>query len=157
MTTKTLALVAASILVLSLGARSVRAADVVIVSPERMAQYLVVRDVSVQNDGTVSGMAVNTSSQPVRDAHLLIRHMFLWKNERHPGKNDPSQAIYYTVPQEIPPGGQVAFTVRPESPLPQRRDGRFKSGAEVAAVTQVSPGPATASAPSYAPPEAGTR
>ncbi len=109
----------------------------VIVSPERMERYVVVRDVSLHDDGTVSGVAVNTSNRPLRDVRLLVRHIFLWKKERRPGSNDPSRTTYFTLPQELPPGGQVPFTVRPESPLPKRADGRFDFAVQVASVTEM--------------------
>jgi hypothetical protein len=126
--------------IVPVAARSASAAsDVseVIVSPERMERYVVVRDVSLHDDGTVSGVAVNTSNRPLRDVRLLVRHIFLWKKERHPGRDDPSRATYFMLPQELPPGGQVPFTARPESSLPKRADGRFDSAVQVASVTEM--------------------
>jgi hypothetical protein len=110
--------------------------DTVVVTPdEQVAQSAVVRDVTVE-DGMVSGVVVNNSGYVLRDVDLVIRYGWMWKNEFKPGKNEPSRAVYYTVPGEIAPGGSVPFTYRLESPLPHRADGRFVTSVQVVGFTR---------------------
>ena len=54
--------------------------------------------------------------------------------------DDPSRVDYYTVHNEIPPGGQVDFSYRLGSPLPDRPDGRFETQIQVGSVVEVSRG-----------------
>jgi hypothetical protein len=102
---------------------------------DQVARSVVVRDVNVE-DGTVSGVVVNNSDRRLRDVRLVIRYDWLWNKEFSPGDNSPGRAVYYTLPEEIPPGGRVAFTYRPEFPLPSRTDGRFMASARVVGFTQ---------------------
>jgi hypothetical protein len=69
----------------------------------------------------------------------LIRYVWLWKNEFHPGKDDPSRSDYYDMPGEIPPHGVSRFQYTPSSPLPKRTDGSFLVTVSVAGFTQVIP------------------
>jgi hypothetical protein len=71
----------------------------------------------------------------------LIRYEWLWKNEFHPGKDDPGSSVYYNVPGEIPPGGTARFQYTPNPPLPKRTDGSFQISASVAGFTEVIPQP----------------
>jgi len=87
-------------------------------------------------DGTVSGILLNRSGRTVRDVRLLIRQVWLWKNERHPGDDSPGRVDFYTVPNEIPAGGSVPFQYQPSPPLPRRSDGRFKTEVEVVGFTE---------------------
>ncbi len=88
------------------------------------------------NRGVVSGTIVNNSPDVVRDVKLLVRHTWIWKDERHPGEANPGHAEFYVVPGDIPPGGSLPFTVH-SSPLPARSDGRFDTAVDVAEFTQV--------------------
>jgi len=102
-----------------------------VVPDDRVSASVALRDVAV-NGGDVSGVLVNTSGgKDVRDVELLIRYDWLWKNEFRPGEDNPGRAVYYTVPGEIPPGGQTTFTYRADPPLPARSDGRFNTSVEV--------------------------
>ena len=90
-----------------------------VVPSSRLAERVSVRDVRTR-DGEVSGVVVNTSDRPVRDVQLLISYQWLWENETHPGEGGPGRAVFYTVNQEIPPGGQVPFACWnwvPKSPI----------------------------------------
>jgi len=102
-----------------------------IVSPDEVSRALVVRNLQVSGD-SVSGVLINKSQLPLAEVRLLIRHTFLWKQERSPqtGAN-PSRAIYFDVPGTVPASGAVAFTYRPDPPLPERSDGRFETSVEV--------------------------
>lgn len=83
------------------------------------------------SDALVQGTLVNSSDTQVNDIHLLVNHSFLWKNERNPGRNNPSRTEYYRVVKPIPPAGAMQFEYRPDPPLPKRTDGSFMTTVEV--------------------------
>jgi hypothetical protein len=111
-----------------------------VLSKDQSSRVLVLNNVSAQ-DGVVSGELRNNSSNLVRDVQLLIRYEWLWKNEFHPGKDDPGSSVYYNVPGEIPPGGTARFQYTPNPPLPKRTDGSFQISVSVAGFTEVIPQP----------------
>jgi hypothetical protein len=106
------------------------------VSPQEAAQVVVVTDLSVQ-DGSVSALLANKSSRVVRDVRLLIRHAWVWKDERHPGADSPGTAEYYIVHNAIPPGQSLRIAHTPSPPLPQRSDGHFETSVEVVGFEEV--------------------
>jgi hypothetical protein len=114
----------------------IRAQGPSLASGEQVAQTAIVRDVKVR-DSTVSGVIVNKSPRVLRDVKLMIRHAWLWKNERHPGDDNPGRAEYYTVPGEVAAGGSLPFTYHLEQPLPERTDGHFVTSADVISFTEV--------------------
>ncbi|MBI2365063.1 MAG: hypothetical protein HYV01_08680, partial [Deltaproteobacteria bacterium] len=75
----------------------------------------------------------------LRDVELLVRHVWHWKNEFRPGNDNPGMASYYTMAEEITPGGSVPFTYMQLSPLPSRADGQFETMVSVAGFTEVIP------------------
>ena len=79
------------------------------------------------------------SSNPVRNVRIQIDRSWRWKNERHPGADadNPGRSVVYAVPGEIPPGGRLPFTYRPDSALPQRSDGSFETSVSVVGLEQV--------------------
>ena len=109
-----------------------------VVPSSRIADRVSVRDVRTR-EGEVSGVVVNTSDRPVRDVQLLVSYQWLWENETHPGEGGPGRAVFVTVNQEIPPGGQAPFTYRPETPLSERPDGRYMTNVSVAGFTEITP------------------
>jgi hypothetical protein len=88
-------------------------------------------------DGTVTGTLVNKSTRVIQDIKLLVRHGWIWKNERHPGEDSPGRADYYVVAGPIPAGGSLPFKYEISPPLPRRSDGHFKAGVEVVSFTEV--------------------
>ena len=96
------------------------------------------RNVTLQGDA-VSGVIANDSPHAVRDVKLEITYGWLWKNERHPGTDNPGRTDLYTLAGEIPAGGSMPFTYRPSSPLPTRSDGTFNASASVIGFTEVVP------------------
>ena len=116
---------------------AVTAADIV-GSAEQATQSVAVRNVTAQN-GVVSGEIVNHSPRTLHDVELLVRHVWHWKNEFRPGDDNPGMASYYTMAEEIPPGGSVPFTYRQLSPLESRADGQFETMVSVAGFTEVIP------------------
>jgi hypothetical protein len=129
----------ALVAVVAPAARAIDVTDERVVPEDRLARTVDVEDVTVR-DGTVSGTIVNRTGNTLRDVRLVIRHLWLWNNEMHPGTDDPSRAEYYTVPGEIPPNGRQAFTYRPSTPLPEGRAGRFETDVRVASVVEVERG-----------------
>jgi hypothetical protein len=120
------------------GVQSDRALAATLVSQEQAAQAVSIRNVSVK-DGAVSGEIVNSSSRQIRDVQLLIRYTWLWNNEMHPGQDELSDAIYYTVEGDIPPGGTKPFTYKRSTPLPSRPEGRFEVTVSVAGFAEIIP------------------
>ncbi len=118
-----------------LGAAAIAGAEAP-VSPQDAAQVVAITDVSTQND-TVSAVLVNKTSHLVRDVRLLIRHAWVWENERHPGEDSPGRAEYYIVRNVILPGQRLSITHTPSPPLPKRRDGHFETSLEVVGFEEV--------------------
>ena len=92
-----------------------------------------------ENRDVISGRIINNSSHPIRDPELLVEYHWLWAKEFNPGSNSPGRAAYVKVDKEIQPGESVAFTYRPEPPLPDRKDGRFVPEVSPAGFTIVLP------------------
>ena len=110
-----------------------------VASHDQAGSVLAIENLTVQ-DGTVRGVIRNKSPNTVRDTQLFIRYTFLWKNEFHPGKDDPSAAFYPTVSGDIAPGGSLPFNFTPSPPLPKRSDGNFEApSVSIAGFTQVIP------------------
>jgi hypothetical protein len=110
-----------------------------VASQEQAGTVLTIDKVTVQ-DGTITGEIRNKSKNTVRDVQLFIRYTWLWANERHPGKDSPSEAFYPTVSGDIAPGGSMPFKFTPSPPLPKRSGGKFaQPTVSVAGFTQVIP------------------
>jgi len=103
---------------------------------QEAGRTLEVSNVKVE-DGTVTGELRNNSGNVVRDAQLLIRYTWLWKNEFHPGSDDPSRSVYYTVPGELAAHGTTRFQYAATPPLPKRTDGSFTVSVGVAGFAEV--------------------
>jgi hypothetical protein len=95
-----------------------------------------VRDIKASHD-MVSGSIMNSSHRPLREVRLLIRHAWLWKNERHPGYDNPGRTERYVFSTEVPAGGSAPFTYMITPPLPDRNDGHFVTTVEVVGFTEV--------------------
>jgi hypothetical protein len=129
-----LVVAALSIAVCGVG-RVAPAADAVL-PREDLSKKVLIRDATIGDDGAVAGTLVNTSGHRLKEVRLLVRHDWLWRDEFHPGPDSPGTAGYYVVPQEIPPGGSVSFSYRPDPPLPRRSDGTFQTTVEVAGLLE---------------------
>ena len=105
---------------------------------QQFQKIVEVRDVRAEPD-QVSGVLVNLSSKPVRSVRVRIDRSWLWADEKHAGgaEESPGRTAVYAVPGEIPPGGKLPFTYRPDTPLPQRTDGRFETSVSVVGLEQV--------------------
>lgn len=126
----------ASLLVLALFATAAAGSDDEL-DPKAVSK-VTVQNVTLQGDA-VSGVVSNTSPHTVRDVKLQITYAWLWKNERHPGTDNPGRTDWYTLAGEIPAGGTMPFTYRPASPLPKRNDGTFEASAKVDSFTEIVP------------------
>ena len=107
-----------------------------LVAGQEAAALVSVADVKTRG-GSVSGVLVSQSHQSLRDVELLIRYVWLWNDERHPGEDNPGRSAYYTVPDLIPPGASAPFHYEPSPPLPKRSDGHFEISVEVVGFTEV--------------------
>jgi hypothetical protein len=68
---------------------------------------------------------------------LQILFSWRWKDEFHPGKDDPGRAAYLTIDREIPPGKSAPFNYKPSPPLPARNDGSFDISVKVVGFNRV--------------------
>lgn len=103
-----------------------------------VSRLVALEKISVSDD-SVSGEVVNRAPHAVRDVQLFIRYTWLWDNEFKPGKDDPGRSTYYTLPQEIPPGGRSSFTYKAAPPLAKADGGRFITTIEIAGLTEIIP------------------
>jgi hypothetical protein len=103
---------------------------------EKAGQIVALRNINVK-DGDVSGEVVNNSKNTVRDVQLQILYSWRWKDEFHPGKDDPGRAAYHVLDKELPPGQSARFNYSPSPPLPARKDGMFEITVTVAGFSEI--------------------
>ncbi len=127
----------AAALSLALGASALGVMAETLESSEQAAATVAVHEVHVGSGGRVSGVLENTSPRVLRDVRLLVRHTWLWRKERESQRDNLGRAVYYVVPDEIPPDGSVSFTYKPEPPLRTRSDGHFETSVEVVGFSEV--------------------
>jgi hypothetical protein len=84
------------VVVFALAAAADSTASAATLLTDKSAQVVTLRNVTT-GENQVSGEVANNSKQPVRDVQLQILYSWRWKNEFHPGKDDPGQAFYYAV------------------------------------------------------------
>lgn len=111
-----------------------------LLSQEDVGRIASLRKVETTAQGEVSGEVVNNSKQTLRDVQLQIVYSWRWKNEYHPGKDDPGMATYYVLDQEIPPGKTAHFNYKPSPPFAARTDGEFDITVKVVGFAEVFPG-----------------
>jgi len=75
---------------------------------------------------TVSGTVVNRGKDELQAIRLLVDIAFIWADEATPGAVSPGRALVFTVAGPLPPQGKLGFELRPEPPLEQRTDGRYR-------------------------------
>lgn len=110
-----------------------------LLSQEDVGQVASLRNVMSSEGGEVSGEVVNNSKQTLRDLQLQIIYSWRWKNEYHPGKDDPGMARYHVLKREIPSGQTARFDYKPSPPLASREDGQFDISVKVVGFAQVFP------------------
>jgi hypothetical protein len=101
------------------------------------ADDLVLKNVKIGKDGEISGEVVNTSKETIRDVELQILYSWRWKDEFHPGTDDPGRAVYLTIDREIVPGQSAPFNYKPSPPLPVRKDGYFDISLKFVGFTRI--------------------
>jgi hypothetical protein len=121
-------------------AKKQRGAGPTLQSPEAAGRVVSLRNEMTTEQGEVFGELVNHTKQTLREVRLQILYSWRWKNELHPGKDDPGRATYYLLDQEIPPGQTVRFNYKPSPPLASREDGQFEISVKVVGFAQVFPG-----------------
>ena len=122
---------------LSIGSRVADASDLAVVDALSQPSGVQLEKLRLAN-GVVRGELVNSTAAEVSDVHLLIRYVWLWKNERNPGDDNPGRSEYDVVEGPIAPGARASFEHTPSPPLPVKRsDGRFQVEAVVVGLTQV--------------------
>lgn len=126
----------AIIAILTLTTLPTPAKSATLIQPDQAAQVVTVRNVTEKN-GEVRGELVNNSRQTLRDIDLQILYSWRWKDEFHPGKDDPGRAVYFTIKKELPPGQSEQFEYRLSPPLPARSDGYFDVTVKVVGFAQV--------------------
>ncbi|HEY2920993.1 MAG TPA: hypothetical protein VGK77_18580 [Candidatus Binatia bacterium] len=129
-------LVVAMIATLTLTTLPTTAKPATLLAPDQAAQIVTVRNVT-ERAGDVAGELVNNSKQTLRDIQLQILYSWRWKNEFHPGTDDPGKAVYITVSKEIPPGQSARFDYKPAPPLSARKDGSFDVSVKVVGFSQI--------------------
>jgi hypothetical protein len=129
-------LVAAIIAALTLAILPTTAKPATLIAPDQAAQIVTVRNVT-EKDGEVAGELVNNSKQTLRDIQLQILYSWRWKDEFHPGTDDPGRAVYLTIEKEIPPSQSARFEYKPSPPLPARKDGYSDISVKVVGFSQV--------------------
>lgn len=107
-------------------------------SQEAVQTVLTIEKVSV-SDGTVTGEIRNRGRHDVRDIQLLVRYVWLWHDERKPGKVDPSTSSYHSLPTALAPGKNLPFTFAPPSTLAAPPGGNYEVSVTVAGFAQVIP------------------
>ena len=123
-------------------AKKQRGAGPTLQSPEAAGRVVSLRNEVTTEQGEVSGELVNHTKQTLREVRLQILYSWRWKDEHHPGKDDPGRATYYLLDQEISPGQTVRFNYKPSPPLASREDGQFDISVKVVGFAQVFPGAA---------------
>jgi hypothetical protein len=129
-------LVVAIIAALTLAILPTTAKPATLIAPDQAAQIVTVRNVT-EKDGEVAGELVNNSKQTLRDIQLQILYSWRWKDEFHPGTDDPGRAVYLTIEKEIPPSQSARFEYKPSPPLPARKDGYSDISVKVVGFSQV--------------------
>jgi hypothetical protein len=105
-----------------------------VVAAGRLDSVVQLRDVRL-TDHEITGTIVNLTDDRLSDLRLLVRDVFLWRNETRPGADDPSRAQELTVAGPIPPRGALQFTA-PRTPPPLRTDGEFTTRVDVSSLVQ---------------------
>jgi hypothetical protein len=108
-----------------------------LVAGKKASGAVTVRDVK-NSDGSISGVLVNKTSRQLRDIRLMVHHTWHWKDELHPGDDNPGRVEYYTVTEPLGPNGTANFRYKPSPPLPvERTDGRFDTTLDVVGYTEI--------------------
>jgi hypothetical protein len=123
--------------ILSLPLHGVTAIAETVKTSADAAQTIVIDNLSVQND-SVSGTIVNKSPASVRGVELLLRQVWHWKDEFHPGTDSPGRTLPLTFSGDVAPNASAPFTFQIPA-LTQRSGGHFVTTMEVTGFSEVGP------------------
>ena len=119
------------------GAAGVTTANgAVVIEGNEVDRIATLRNVSITK-GEISGEVVNNLRDTLRDVVLEIKYSWRWRNEFHPGTDDPGRTVYYNLVKEIAPGGSARFDYKPSPPLTERGDGAFVIDVKIAGFERV--------------------
>lgn len=107
-------------------------------SETETAKILALEQVVIK-DGVVNGEVRNKAQHPVREIQLFIRYIWLWQDERNPGKTDPGTSTYYDLKDMLQPGAVAKFTFTPSPPLPKISGAHFDTSVMISGFTEVIP------------------
>ncbi len=108
-----------------------------IVSGPEAAAAVELAGLTIRSDGSIDGTIINRSGTEIEDVDLLVSHTWSWRDERHPGDDDPGRATHIRLAALIPSQGSLAFSYAPDPSLPVRPDGSFKTTATVRSFSEV--------------------
>src|SRR5262249_44764768 len=80
---------------------------------------------------------VNQSGTELRDVQIAVQREYRWRDEFHPGLDNPGWTAVLALPEPIPPGGSRTF-VYPGQFNDYRSDGTFRTSVQVLGYTEVS-------------------
>jgi hypothetical protein len=95
-----------------------------------LAQTLSVEELRLDGD-RVTGLLVNRTDKTARDVRLQVVFSWLWRDEKHPGNNDPSFVVTEIPTGEVAPHGTMPFAYTYPSVITSRADGEFMLDARV--------------------------
>jgi hypothetical protein len=96
-------------------------------------------NVTSQN-GVVTGTVVNRGRYELRDVELLIRHVWVWDDDRHPGPVNPGTVSSLTVAGPIKVGGEAPFSFQlPSGDAVSTTPGHFTTAVEAMGYTEIVP------------------
>ena len=121
------------------------------VAQDEIASVVRVSDVDLVGD-TVRARLDNLSNDRLENVRVIVGQSCRWKNERHPGPDDPSRADVLMVTDSIEPRSSIVIT-HTFSARPERADGWFQPSVEVVGLDRYGAEPAPA-APAFTTPAA---
>lgn len=91
---------------------------------------------NLQWDGqSVRGNVVNRSGHYAQAVDVRITYNWLWRNEFHPGENNPGWATSIQLAEPLAPDASQAFVYAPPQPSAIRNDGAFRPTAQILGYT----------------------
>lgn len=112
------------------------ASEIVVSTPVSTGDSASIRDCRVEPT-QIRCNVVNRSRAELRDVQIAVRREYRWRNEFHPGEDNPGWSAVLALRDPIPPGGSLTFTY-PGRFDETRSDGDFRTSVEVMGYTEVS-------------------
>jgi hypothetical protein len=109
-----------------------------VVSTQAMEDVVAVEILRIDG-GVIDGRVSNRTTHRVQSPALLARYSWLWRDDHHPGKDDPGWVTVAVVPAALGPHESTDFEIDPGRALPRRDDGEFTTSVAVTRVTEFEP------------------